>query len=272
MRAGRTLVPRLGLRVAVLAAAWIGGAAIGADGAPGADGASASGAVATPTPRVADGRPTASVAWDFEVRLDGKPIGTHRFVVEGEPGARTVRSLARFDVKLLGLTVFRYRHEASERWRGDCLQAIQSRTDDDGKPVEVNKTFNARGPSTTSPSPQAPSTSTSTSASASAVAESDCLMSYAYWHPALVRQQRLLNPQTGEVDEVRIERLPDASLVVAGREVEAMRWRLTATPPAAAGKPAQRQQLTLWRDRSDGRWVGLDAVVKGGRVLSYRLP
>jgi len=97
-------------------------------------------------------------------------------------------------------------------------------------------------------------------------------MSYAYWHPALVRQQRLLNPQTGEVDEVRIERLPDASLAVAGREVEAMRWRLTATPPAAAGKPAQRQQLTLWRDRSDGRWIGLDAVVKGGRVLSYRLP
>ena len=229
MKAGRTLMPRLGLRVAVLAAAW-----------------------------------------DFEVRLDGKPIGTHRFVVEGEPGARTVRSLARFDVKLLGLTVFRYRHEASERWRGDCLQAIQSRTDDDGKPVEVNKTFNARGPSTTSPSSQAPSTSAS--ASASAVAESDCLMSYAYWHPALVRRQRLLNPQTGEVDEVRIERLPDASLAVAGREVEAMRWRLTATPPAAAGKPAQRQQLTLWRDRSDGRWIGLDAVVKGGRVLSYRLP
>ena len=280
MRAGRTLVPRLGLRVAVLAAAWIGGAAIGADGTPGADGASAPGSAATPMPRVADARPTASVAWDFEVRLDGKPIGTHRFVVEGEPGARTVRSLARFDVKLLGLTVFRYRHEASERWRGDCLQAIQSRTDDDGKPAEVNKTFNARGPSTTSPSPapaksgapspQAPSTSTSTSAEAEA--ETDCLMSYAYWHPELVRQQRLLNPQTGEVDEVRIERLPDASLAVAGREVEAMRWRLTATPPAAAGKPAERQQLTLWRDRSDGRWIGLDAVVKGGRVLSYRLP
>lgn len=262
MRAGRTLVPMLGLRVAVLAAAWIGGAAIGADGTPGAEGAggaSASGAAATPTPRVTDARPTASASWDFDVRLDGKPIGTHRFVVEGEPGARTVRSLARFDVKLLGLTVFRYRHEASERWRGDCLQTIQSRTDDDGKPVEVNKTFNVRGPSTAS-------------ASASAVAETDCLMSYAYWHPALVRQQRLLNPQTGEVDEVRIERLPDASLAVAGREVEAMRWRLTATPPAAAGKPAQRQQLTLWRDRSDGRWIGLDAVVKGGRVLSYRLP
>ena len=75
-------------------------------------------------------------------------------------------------------------------------------------------------------------------------------MSYAYWHPALIRQQRLLNPQTGEVDEVRIERLPDATIPVGGRDVDA----------------------TLWRDRADGRWIGLDAQVKGDRLLTYRLP
>lgn len=195
-----------------------------------------------------------AATWDFEVRLDGKPIGTHRFVVEEvataaaagteAPIARTVQSTARFDVKLLGLTVFRYRHEAKERWRGDCLQSVQSRTDDDGKPVQVDKTF----------------------------ADPDCPMSYAYWNPALVRQQRLLNPQTGDFDELRVERLPDGVIAVNGRDVEATRWRLTATPPATSGKATDRQQIMLWRDRADGRWIGLDAVVKGGRVLSYRLP
>lgn len=194
-----------------------------------------------------------AATWDFEVRLDGKPIGTHRFVVDEVAGtpvgseasvARTVQSTARFDVKLLGLTVFRYRHEAKERWRGDCLQSVQSRTDDDGKPVQVDKTF----------------------------AEPECPMSYAYWNPALVRQQRLLNPQTGEFDEARVERLPDGVIPVNGRDVEATRWRLTTTPPSTSDASAERQQLTLWRDRTDGRWIGLDAVVKGGRVLSYRLP
>ena len=63
-------------------------------------------------------------------------------------------------------------------------------------------------------------------------ADPDCPMSYAYWNPALVRQQRLLNPQTGEFDEVRVERLPDGVIPVNGRDVEATRWRLTATPPA----------------------------------------
>ena len=54
-------------------------------------------------------------AQEFEVALDGKPIGTHRFVLGGTAQTRTVRSEASFTVKLLGLTVYRYRHEADER-------------------------------------------------------------------------------------------------------------------------------------------------------------
>ncbi|ANH70292.1 DUF6134 family protein [Mitsuaria sp. 7] len=195
--------------------------------------------------------PARAETWNFEVRLDGKPIGTHRFTVDGPAEARDVTSKAAFDVRLLGITVFRYRHEARERWRGDCLQEIHSRTDDDGKPVEVDRRLEP-----------------------TAAGEATCLMSYAYWHPALVRQQRLLNPQTGDVDEVRIERLPDASIPVGGRDVDASRWRITSTSTAtSAGKsPPARQVLTLWRDRADGRWIGLDAQVKGDRLLTYRLP
>lgn len=177
--------------------------------------------------------------WDFAVALDGKPIGSHRFVVSGPESARDVQSQARFDVKMLGLTLFRYRHEARERWRGDCLAELQSSTDDDGKPLKVAQTR----------------------------AEADgCLMGFAYWHPALHTQTRLLNPQTGLAEDARFERLPDATLAVNGRDVPAARWRLTAT--STTGK----QDLTLWRRRDDGAWIGLDARVKGDRLLTYRLP
>ena len=179
--------------------------------------------------------------WNFDVRLDGKPIGSHRFTVDGPPESREVLSAARFEVKLLGITVYRYRHEASERWRGDCLQDLHSRTDDDGKALEIDRRADEEGNST-------------------------CLMSYAYWNPRLLQQQRLLNPQTGEIDELRVERLPDAVIPVSGRDVEASRWRLSAKSAGA------KQEITVWRDRRDGRWIGLDAEVKGGRVLSYRLP
>lgn len=189
--------------------------------------------------------PAQADAWDFVVRLDGKPIGTHRFVVEETGDARQVVSTARFDVKLLGLTVFRYRHDANERWRANCVRELRSRTDDDGKPVRVEWRFDPAEP-----------------------ADEICMMSYAYWHPALVQQRRLLNPQTGEIDAVRIERLPDAALTVGGRDVDASRWRISTTPPNPSATP---QVLTLWRNRADDRWIGLDAGVRGGRVLTYRL-
>lgn len=222
--------------------------------------------------------PARAESWNFEVRLDGKPIGTHRFTVDGPAEAREVTSNAAFDVRLLGINVFRYRHEARERWRGDCLQEIRSRTDDDGKPVEVDRRLEPAATATTTAVTAVSASTTAATAGTAAAGESACIMSYAYWHPALIRQQRLLNPQTGELDEVRIERLPDGTIPAGGRDVEASRWRITSTPPAPSGgarsgksAPA-RQVLTLWRDRADGRWIGLDAQVKGDRLLTYRLP
>ncbi len=195
--------------------------------------------------------------WNFDIRLDGKPIGTHRFEVSGPPDARTVSSDATMAVKLLGLTVFRYRHQAQERWQGDCVDAVQSTTDDDGKAEKVDWRRDGSGTG---------NSSGSGSGSAATPAKGDCVMSYAYWHPALVQQTRLLNPQTGKMDEVKVERLPDATIQVAGREVMAARWQLVTKPPKG-----DAQRLTLWLDRSDQRWLGLDARVRGDRLLTYRL-
>lgn len=50
---------------------------------------------------------------DFDVRLDGQPIGRHRFAVT-----------------LLGSTLHRDRHEVRERWRGDCPQDMHARATD----------------------------------------------------------------------------------------------------------------------------------------------
>ncbi len=69
--------------------------------------------------------------WDFAVTLDDKPIGRHRFELAGDPatGEWTLKSQAEYDVKILGLTVYTYRHSATERWRAGCLaQALSSST------------------------------------------------------------------------------------------------------------------------------------------------
>ena len=75
--------------------------------------------------------------WDFEVRLDGKPIGSHRFTLTEQGEDKVLRTVADFSVSFLGFVAYRYQHEATETWRGDCLVHMDAATIDDGKPIRV---------------------------------------------------------------------------------------------------------------------------------------
>jgi hypothetical protein len=87
-------------------------------------------------------------------------------------------------------------------------------------------------------------------------------MTYAYWNPALREQKRLLNPQTGKVDAVRIERVAGGHVAVGGRDVAATDWRISGG----------ESPVDVWIS-AQGDWVGLDSMVSNGRhKLTYRLP
>ncbi|WP_326532762.1 DUF6134 family protein [Pseudorhodoferax sp.] len=190
--------------------------------------------------------PGLAAAQAFDVTLDAQPIGTHRFTVGGTPQARTVHSEAAFAVKLLGLTVYRYRHQASGQWRGDCLAALQAETDDDGKTGKVFAQTVAEVLEVTGPD--------------GALRLPGCVMDFAYWHPAMRLQTQLLNAQTGRFDAVRIRRLDSGTVDVHGQPQPAERWRIEGP----------EQPVDVWYTPA-GAWVGLDATVRGGRQLRYRL-
>jgi hypothetical protein len=171
--------------------------------------------------------------WNFRALLDDKPIGTHSFKLDTRGDDRTLRSTASFAVKLLGLTVYHYRHTATEQWRGDCLNEIDAATDDDGKPSKVHLAADALKP---------------------------CTMSFAYWNPLIQSQTRLLNAQTGRLEAVQVNRVGTGTLDVRGTPTPATRWRISG--------PAN--PIDVWYS-AQGDWIGLDSMVAGGRRLSYRL-
>jgi Family of unknown function (DUF6134) len=188
----------------------------------------------------------ASGNWNFRVLLDGKPIGTHRFTLRTEGEQRLLNSLAAFEVKIFGLTAYRYRHEADEQWQADCLVALTSKTDDDGKALAVQAKKD--GAALTVKSPQG------------ADKLDGCVMSFAYWHPAMVKQSRLLNAQTGQYEKVKIEALGDDKVESQGKTVEARRWRITGP----------ESPVELWYS-PQGDWLALESKVSGGkRTLTYR--
>jgi hypothetical protein len=174
--------------------------------------------------------------WNFRVSLDGKPIGEHRFSVSTHGDEREVVSDANFAVKILGFTAYHYRHKATERWHGNCLAGLASATDDDGKNSSVN-------------------------ASAGTQALDGCVMSFAYWNPAIQLQTRLLNAQTGKVESVRIEPIGSTTIDVHGKPCAATGLRIVGP-----GQP-----IDVWYS-AEGEWIGLDSTVGGGHKLSYRLP
>jgi hypothetical protein len=80
------------------------------------------------------------------------------------------------------------------------------------------------------------------------------------WNPEFLEQPRLLNPQTGEYVDVRVEEIGDELLEVRGQPVAATRFKLTA----------RRVDLTLWYSPDD-EWLALESVAKGGRIIRYEL-
>jgi hypothetical protein len=108
----------------------------------------------------------------FDVYLDGKKIGFHRFEIEDAGEGPSVLSEASFDVKFLFVTAFRYRHNTTERWAEGCLEKIEARTDSNGKRLEVNGSRTQGGFVIDNGDQQ--------------TVLLDCVMSFSYWTPVFL--------------------------------------------------------------------------------------
>jgi hypothetical protein len=184
--------------------------------------------------------------WNFKVTLDGEPIGWHRFTLQERGDERELRSEARFSVKVLSFEVYRYEHEASERWRGGCLERIDSRTDDNGRRLTVEGRIEQDG--------------LRIRRNGSDARLPGCIRAFAYWDSVLLAVPRLLDPQEGT--------LLDVTLTDSGTE------RVQAR---GATRTARRVQLKtpkllidLWYDAA-GEWLALESTTTSGRRVRYRL-
>lgn len=185
-------------------------------------------------------------AYDFTVFLDDDEIGFQRFVVSAE-GARTqIEVEARFDVRYLFITFYSYRHTNTEVWKGECLQEIHAKTDDNGEKFFVQgirkdehlqlQTHNG------------------------AQVIEGCVKTFAYWNPAWVQSHLLLNSQTGEHQPVEIQTLADEALPVHGTLTSTRHQRITSN----------KFTIDLWYTMND-EWVGLQSTTQDGKTLRYVL-
>lgn len=182
--------------------------------------------------------------WNFNVLLDGDPIGTQSFqrTVEGETSR--VRIQAEFSVKILFLTVYTYSHRNVEVWENGCLRSMDATTDDNGEKFRVRAEESAlgvqvetlQGKETLPP----------------------CVTSFAYWDPERLEAGRLLNSQTGEYESVRAREMGEEKIRFEGKEVPARRLALEG----------DKLKIDLWYSKA-GDWLALESTTTSGRRLKY---
>lgn len=183
--------------------------------------------------------------WQFKVLLDDREIGSHEFTVSQANGSQTVQTDASFDVKVLFVNLYRYRHQNTEVWQGNCLRSINAETDANGKQFSVAGQVNDSyfQVNTASTEKELPA----------------CIMTFAYWNPAFLTENKLLNSQTGEYEDVTITRVGEESIQVNDETLAAVKYLIDLK----AGP------ITLWYGARDFRWLALESVAAGGRTLRY---
>ncbi len=158
----------------------------------------------------------------------------------------TLQSEADFEYRLMFVKLYGYEHENTETWSGGCLTAIESRTDANGKPFQVSGSlegdrFVLNG-------------------NAGQVELPSCSMSFAYWNPAFLKQDRLINAQNGEVLDIQVSEPERVEIKVRGILQPALRYQL------GAGE----MKIELWYSENH-EWLALETEARGGRRLRYQL-
>jgi hypothetical protein len=184
--------------------------------------------------------------WRFQVFLDDKAIGYHEFrLTPRGKGSYQLESDARFDVKFLFITAYRYRHNNTELWQDRCLERIDARTNANGERYIV--TGRRKAGIFEIDNHSAP------------VTAAGCVKTFAYWDPSILEAERLLNAQTGEFVDIIVASLGEEAVRVGDKQVLAKRYRLVG----------EAVEIDLWYAADGNRWVGLQSTTESGRKLSY---
>ena len=175
----------------------------------------------------------------FKVFRKGQQIGTHSVSISGSGGDLTAVTEAEMTVKIGPITALRYRHTATEVWKGGRFATLKTRTDSNGK-IE---TVDARGGAIDSSHGRF-------TAPANAVP-------FSHWNRACMSAP-LFNPQTGKVMRLLVTPRGEGSVPTASGSIRATRYSITG-----------EAKVEDWYDAS-GAWAALSGTVKDGSVLEYR--
>ena len=194
--------------------------------------------------------PAVGEAIVFDVYRNGDTrFGTHalRFSQDGED------LLVSIDIELragLGpITVFRYEHQSTERWRNGQLVGLRSETLKDGDTYQVSATRNGDSLDVQGDVPDAGPVELEFPLN---------ILPSSHWHGYQTGAYDILNTEHGDELDVTVEYLGEEMLEADGQRINTRRYRLISD-----------LTVDLWYDEN-GRWAGCEFEARGQTVRYVR--
>ncbi len=184
----------------------------------------------------------AAQSWNFDVSMDGKPIGTHQFILsDKENNQQILKSEAKFNIKILSISFFKYHHQANENWENSCLKKLEAKTQENSKTtlvkgIQEKTSFKLSSPNITE-------------------INAECVMTFAYWNPKILQQKKLLNPQTGDYLSANISALGQETILAKGQSVKAEHYKIDTA----------KFKIDIWYGQDD-EWLALQSLTEDGRI------
>ena len=196
--------------------------------------------------------------WMFKVYLDDTPIGYHRFQVKQTDNQQYVISSAKFDVKLLFLSVYQYEHKNTETWNNKCLQNLSSRTDSNGELNFVNLHNNTTSDMNNNMDNDNNITVIETSRGKQTY--NRCIRSFAYWDLQMLKTDKILNTQTGELIDIELIHIGADTISLNEKEVVSEHYRIVG----------ENIKIDLWYSMNN-QWLALKSEIENGKNIYYQL-
>ena len=179
----------------------------------------------------------------FSVLREESPIGHHSLTFWRKGGEQIVEIDIELKISFGFVTLFRYEHRNTERWRNGQLLSINTQTNDDGTRywVEAERAGDGLEVRTEDGAHTVPADIVPTS----------------YWNPRTVDQGMLLDTQAGRLLNVDISSLRRDPVETPRGRVDAQLYRM-----------AGDLNLDLWYG-PNGEWVKLAFLARGSQI-EYR--
>lgn len=186
----------------------------------------------------------------FDVYRKGDiEFGTHSVRFSEDGGDLIATTSIRLRAGFGPVTVFRYEHDSTERWRDDQLIAMDARTMKDGETYEVTARSTDAGLQVDGVDPDGQAISQLLSTG---------ILPSSHWHGYPADMAEMLNTEHGTVMETTVEYLGETEIEGDGAMITVGRYRLSST-----------LTVDLFYDEN-GRWAGCEFEARGQTVRYVR--